>query len=169
MLNDNKNGIFTIMTSNNVKDLPPELTRTGRLDAIWYFSTPTLEERKDIFRVHLNKKGLKVKDADIKSISEQTNEYTGAEIEQIVKVAMKKAYLRTIKEGKKTLKVTLADLEAAKNDVIPVAISSQEKIRDLEEWVKGRALYASEETPTSSKKRINAKAVKSASELLANK
>lgn len=169
MLNDNKNGIFTIMTSNNVKDLPPELTRTGRLDAIWYFSTPTLEERKDIFRVHLNKKGLKVKDADIKSISEQTNEYTGAEIEQIVKVAMKKAYLRTVKEGKKTLKVTLADLEAAKNDVIPVAISSQEKIRDLEEWVKGRALYASEETPTSSKKRINAKAVKSASELLANK
>jgi SpoVK/Ycf46/Vps4 family AAA+-type ATPase len=169
MLNDNKNGIFTIMTSNNVKDLPPELTRTGRLDAIWYFSTPTLEERKDIFKVHLNKKGLKVKDADIKSISEQTNEYTGAEIEQIVKVAMKKAYLRTVKEGKKTLKVTLADLEAAKNDVIPVAISSQEKIRDLEEWVKGRALYASEETTTSTKKRINTKAIKSASELLANK
>ena len=170
MLNDNKNGIFTIMTSNNVKDLPPELTRTGRLDAIWYFSTPTLEERKDIFRVHLNKKGLKVKDADIKSISEQTNEYTGAEIEQIVKVAMKKAYLRTVKEGKKTLKVTLADLEAAKNDVIPVAISSQEKIRDLEEWVKGRALYASEETTTAAPKRkINAKAIKSASELLANK
>ena len=169
MLNDNKNGIFCIMTSNNVKDLPPELTRTGRLDAIWYFSTPTLEERKDIFRVHLAKKNLKVKTEDIATIAEQTNEYTGAEIEQIVKVAMKKAYLRTVKAGKKTLKVTVEDLIAAKNDVIPVAISSQEKIRDLEEWVKGRALYASEDTTTTPKRKINAKAIKSASELLANK
>ena len=35
MLNDNTNGIFCIMTSNNVRELPPELTRSGRLDGIW--------------------------------------------------------------------------------------------------------------------------------------
>ena len=29
------NGVFTVMTSNDVSQLPPELTRAGRLDAIW--------------------------------------------------------------------------------------------------------------------------------------
>ena len=53
-LNDNDNGVFVVMTSNDVSQLPPELTRAGRLDATWYFSLPTLEERKQIFRIHLN-------------------------------------------------------------------------------------------------------------------
>ena len=39
-LNENDKGIFTIMTSNDVSQLPPELTRVGRLDGIWYFSYP---------------------------------------------------------------------------------------------------------------------------------
>lgn len=34
-LNDNDNGVYVIMTSNDVSQLPPELTRAGRLDAIW--------------------------------------------------------------------------------------------------------------------------------------
>ena len=167
MLNDNTNGIFCIMTSNNVKDLPPELTRAGRLDAIWYFSTPTLEERKEIFKVHMKKKDLKASETLIKEIAEATQGYTGAEIEQIVKNSMKKAFLRCTKEGKK-FSVTKVDLLAAKDDVIPITISSQEKIRDLEEWAKGRALYANEE-PKAAKRKINTKSIKSASELLASK
>ena len=37
LLADNDKGIFTVMTSNNVNDLPPELTRAGRLDDIFFF------------------------------------------------------------------------------------------------------------------------------------
>ena len=80
---------------------------------------------------------------------------------------MKKAFLRCTKEGKK-FSVTMEDLRAAKNDVIPITISSQEKIRDLEEWVKGRALYASEESAESKpSSKINTKSIQSASKLLA--
>ena len=62
----------------------------------------------------------------------------------------------------------MEDLIAAKNDVIPITISSQEKIRDLEEWVKGRALYASEESAESKpSSKINTKSIQSASKLLA--
>lgn len=165
MLNDNTNGIFTIMTSNNVKDLPPELTRAGRLDAIWYFTTPNLEERKEIFKVHIEKKNVKITKDALEVIAIETAGYTGAEIEQIVKNSMKKAFLRCTKEGKK-FKVTEADLIAAKNDVIPITVSSQEKIADLEEWAKGRALYASEDTEKKVRK-INTKSVQSASKLLA--
>ena len=167
MLNDNTNGIFCIMTSNNVKELPPELTRAGRLDAIFYFAATNLEERKEIFRVHTNKKNISVSDETINEISIETQGYTGAEIEQIVKNSMKKAFLRCTKEGKK-FSVTMEDLLAAKNDVIPITISSQEKIRDLEEWVKGRALYASEESAESKpSSKINTKSIQSASKLLA--
>lgn len=166
MLNDNTNGIFCIMTSNNVKDLPPELTRAGRVDNIWFFNTPNLEERKEIFKVHINKKGLDVSEKTIKDIAVETQGYTGAEIEQIVKNSMKKAFLRCTKEGKK-FEVTKVDLIAAKNDVIPITISSQEKIKDLEEWAKGRALYASEEPKQKSNRKINTKSVQSASKLLA--
>lgn len=165
MLNDNTNGIFCIMTSNNVKELPPELTRAGRLDAIFYFSAPNLEERKEIFKVHMNKKDLNVSEETVKGIAIETQGYTGAEIEQIVKNSMKKAFLRCTKEGKK-FEVTKADLIAAKNDVIPITVSSQEKIKDLEEWVKGRALYASEEPKEKSNRKINTKSVQSASKLL---
>ena len=56
---------------------------------------------------------------------------------------MKKAFLRCTK-AKEKFYVSKEDLLSAKNDVIPITISSQEKIRELEEWVKGRALYASE-------------------------
>lgn len=166
MLNDNTNGIFCIMTSNNVKDLPPELTRAGRLDAIFYFSAPNLEERKEIFKVHMKKKNLKASQDLIDYISVETQGYTGAEIEQIVKNGMKKAFLRCTKAGK-AFKVSKEDLLAAKNDVIPITISSQEKIRELEEWVKGRALYASDKEATPATKKINTKAVQSASKLLA--
>ena len=57
MLNDNEKGIFCIMTSNNVQDLPPELTRSGRLDAIFYFSLPSQEEREEILSIHYKKRG----------------------------------------------------------------------------------------------------------------
>lgn len=166
MLNDNDKGIFTIMTSNNVKDLPPELTRAGRLDAIWYFTNPNLEERKEIFKVHAKKKNLILSDKTINEIAVETQGYTGAEIEQIVKNSMKKAFLRCTKTGKK-FAVTIEDLIAAKNDVIPITVSSQEKIRELDEWAKGRALFASEDTETKSRKKIDIKTAQSASKLLA--
>ena len=166
MLNDNTNGIFCIMTSNNVKDLPPELTRAGRLDAIFYFSAPNLEERKEIFKVHMKKKDLKLSKEIVDYIATETQGYTGAEIEQIVKNSMKKAFLRCTK-AKKKFAVTKEDLLAAKNDVIPITISSSEKIRELEEWVKGRALYASEDSKESKANKINTKSIQSASKLLA--
>ena len=54
-LNDNNKGIFTVMTSNDISQLPPELTRIGRIDAIWYFTYPNEEERLEIIKIYFNK------------------------------------------------------------------------------------------------------------------
>ena len=141
LLVENDNGIFTIMTSNNVRDLPPELTRAGRLDAIFYFSLPNKEEREEIFKIHFKKRNQNISEDIIKFIAKETNNYTGAEIEQIVKSSIKKAYANKIKNNEE-FKITKDILLKAKEDVIPISKSSREKIFALEDYANGRALYS---------------------------
>ena len=45
----------------------------------------------------------------------------------------------------KKYEISIEDLKAAQESVIPVAISSRETINELEDWVKGRALYSNKE------------------------
>jgi SpoVK/Ycf46/Vps4 family AAA+-type ATPase len=151
MLVNNDKGIFTVMTSNNVKDLPPELTRAGRLDAIWYFSLPNEEERQEILAVHFKKREQKVPEPIVREIAKETQGYTGAELEQIVKSAIKKAYVRKAKNIDNEFEITKKDLIESKKEVIPISKSSKEKIAALEQWAKGRALFANEKTGNSKK------------------
>lgn len=140
-LNDNDNGVFVVMTSNDVSQLPPELTRAGRLDAIWYFTLPTEEERQQIFRIHLNKTGKAVDETILARIAKDTEKYTGAEIELIVKSALRRAYLEKVKTGVDN-GITYSILNKAIGDVIPIAVSSKEQILSLERWASNRALFA---------------------------
>jgi hypothetical protein len=57
------------------------------------------------------------------------------------------------KNNNKKYEISIEDLTAAKDSVIPVAISSRETINELEDWVKGRALYSNK---TMAKKAISA-------------
>ena len=49
--------VFVVATANDISQLPPELLRKGRLDEIFFVDLPSQEERKDIFRIHLNRRG----------------------------------------------------------------------------------------------------------------
>ena len=57
------------------------------------------------------------------------------------------------KQNKTEYKITYEDLLEAKNNVIPVAVSSKETINELEEWVKGRALYSNKSMKEINKKK----------------
>lgn len=133
------NGVFVVMTSNDVSQLPPELTRSGRLDAMWYFSLPTVEERKSIFRIHLAKTGKEINEELVNAAAAATEHYTGAEIKDIVKQSMWKAFRRFKVDGSNVL--TEEDVTSAARDVVPIYESSREKIMYLEQWVQGRARY----------------------------
>jgi len=135
-LNDN-NDVFVVMTSNDVSQLPPEFTRAGRLDAMWYFSLPTKEEREEIFRIHLGKTGKEVDDSLIQAAADASENFTGAEIAETVKIAMRKAYKRFKEDGVNAL--LPVDVEAAAGEIIPLYQSSKEKILALEAWAQGRA------------------------------
>lgn len=47
--------VFVVATANSVDRLPPELLRRGRFDEIFYVGTPNASERKDIFKIHIDK------------------------------------------------------------------------------------------------------------------
>lgn len=143
-LNDNDNGVFVVMTSNDVSQLPPELTRAGRLDAIWFFGLPTVEEREQILNIHLQKTNKAVSSLSIHKAALEMQDYTGAEIELVVKSALRKAYLNkvTTNEDKG---ITFEVLQEAIKEVVPVAVSSREQIVSLQRWAKNRALFANDE------------------------
>ena len=132
------NEVFTIMTSNDVSQLPPELIRPGRIDAQWYFGLPTASERTDIFNIHLNKyKQTEVQSKLDKAVKESRN-YTGAEIELIVKTAVRKAYKRVCLGESDSVLVTEDDLLSSVTEVVPVFRYNSQQVQSLEQYAKNR-------------------------------
>lgn len=134
---EDDNGIFTIMTSNDVSQLPPELTRSGRLDTQWFFDIPNQEERKEILKIHLDKTGKKYDPSIISKAIRETEDFTGAEIEEAVRVALRKSFIRQAKD--KDNEIIKEDLFAAIKTVVPIIKSSKEKIYALRQYAKARA------------------------------
>lgn len=136
-MNDNDSGVYVIMTSNDVSQLPPEFTRAGRLDATWYFGLPDDEERRGIFRIHFAKKGREVSDIILNEAVRSSDGFTGAEIQQVVKNTMRKAFSRYLKDGNQN--ILAEDIREAAGEVIPVSKSSKEKIAALDMYCRSRA------------------------------
>lgn len=132
--------VFVVMTSNDVSKLPPELTRSGRLDTMWYFGFPTAAERKDIFKIHFSKTGQKVSNDILEYAAKNTDRFTGSEIKNIVKQTVWQSYKRFKKTNKKS--ITKEDVEYAISKVVPTYNTSKEKILALENYARGRALFA---------------------------
>jgi AAA+ superfamily predicted ATPase len=131
--------VFVVATANDVSSLPPELLRKGRFDEIFFLDLPTLEERKEIFTVHLRKRRRLPMDYDIDQAAAASEGYVGAEIEQVVIDAMYTGFNDQRRE------FTTADLLDSLRRLVPLSISQHETIDSLRSWLQeGRALSASD-------------------------
>lgn len=54
-LQDNKSRIFVVATANNISGLPPELTRKGRFDEIFFIDLPNCHDRKEVLSIHIRR------------------------------------------------------------------------------------------------------------------
>jgi len=93
-LQERESDCFTMITSNDISGLPPELTRRGRVDEIWWCDLPGQRDREEILRIHLAKRNRELPAAAISNLAEKLSGYTGSEIEQVVKEAVLTAYCR---------------------------------------------------------------------------
>lgn len=151
-LNRDNTGVITIMTSNDVSILPPELTRTGRLDAQWCFDLPNPEERKEIINIYLKKNKLECGGKELDYFIKQSENYTGAEIRGAVKEMLVSCFYRQKNNGVEEFnrKLTINDIDAGLSSIVTIYKSSKEKIDGFREFAKTRYLNASK--PENTKK-----------------
>ena len=144
-LQEDNTGIITIMTSNDVSQLPPELTRSGRIDAQWMFDLPNEFERSEIIDIYARKSNLILNDACHTYMVQATENFTGAEIKSAMKEVLVNVFYRQKREGVKTLTrdVTIEDIKDAVNNVVTVYKSSKEKIERFKAYASDRYLNAS--------------------------
>lgn len=127
--------VFVVATANDITGLPPELTRKGRFDEIFWVDLPNAAERLEIFKIHLKKAGRE-KVTNLAEVVEKTEGYSGAEIEQIVTDGMYLAFDRGTE-------LTEYHLQAAQSKVVPLSISSAEKLDKMRAWSVGKTVPAS--------------------------
>ena len=104
-LQEKENTVFVVATANDISCFPPEFLRKGRFDEIFYVDFPNKDEREEIFRIHLEKRGKYNKEfIDLEKIAEKTDGFCGADIEKVVKVAVEQSFLEE-NENIKTEKI----------------------------------------------------------------
>ena len=117
--------VFIIATANDITALPPELLRKGRFDEIFYVGFPTKKERKKIIEIHLVKAKQNVSQFDIEDLAKECRDYAGADIENAIFEAVKKAF---IQQGELTQELLL---EAIRNTT-PLRKTLKDKVGEYE-------------------------------------
>jgi len=127
--------VFVVATANDISQLPPELMRKGRLDEIFFVDLPSRDERLEIFRIHLSKRGRASANFDLPNLADASGNFSGAEIEEAINSALYDAfYAKT--------ELTTAHIVAAIGETVPLAKTMEEHISRLRAWADGRARSA---------------------------
>jgi ATP-dependent 26S proteasome regulatory subunit len=140
-LQERRSLVFVAATANDVERLPPELSRRGRFDEIFFVDLPSAKERQDILRLQLSRRGRDPSVYAVDALGEELEHFSGAELEQVVTGALFRAFA-------KQHELTDADLRAAARDTTPLAVLYEEKIQALRTWGRTRARRASADRRT---------------------
>ncbi len=135
-LQEKQDPVFVIATANDITALPPELFRKGRFDDIFFVDLPTVEERKDIFAIHLRARNRNPADFDLDTLAARSSGFSGAEIEQAIISAMFDAF----DAGRD---VATEDILRNLEGSFPLSMTMRENIEFLREWAYTRARPAS--------------------------
>jgi SpoVK/Ycf46/Vps4 family AAA+-type ATPase len=129
-------GLFVAATANRIDLLPAEMIRKGRFDEVFFVDLPRGEERAEIFRVHLERRGVAPAKLGIDRLVSVTEGWTGAEVEQCVISAITKARLAQ-------RDVAFDDLLRSAARIVPLSKTMKEKVDYLRNWARDRAASAS--------------------------
>jgi len=130
---ENTHPVFIVATSNNIDQLPPELIRKGRLDEIFFVDLPQPEVRKEIFKIHFDKRKLDSSNLDTTLLAKITEGFSGAEIEQLVVSAVYAA-------PSENPVIETGDLVREVGKTKPLSVIMAEKIAALRHWARDRTV-----------------------------
>ena len=134
-MQEKPSGIFVAATANRIDLLPAEMIRKGRFDEVFFVDLPAVEERVQIFAIHLKRRDIDPEDFDLERVARFSETWTGAEIEQCVVSALTAALLED-------RSVTDQDLITATVNVVPLAQTMKEQMDQIRAWAFDRAVRA---------------------------
>jgi SpoVK/Ycf46/Vps4 family AAA+-type ATPase len=137
-LAEKQSPVFVVATANNLQILQLELIRKGRFDEIFFLDLPTYEERKVIFQVHLKTfRPETYSFYDLNLLSQNTVNFSGAEIRQVIIEAMYFAF-------NQKRDFTSQDILLQIKNTVPLAKLNSQNIGELQNWARaGRVRSAS--------------------------
>lgn len=124
--------VFVVATANEVRDLPPELLRKGRLDEIFFVDLPRSRERAEIFAIHLHKIRREPMKFDLHELVKASSGFSGAEIEQAVIAGLHESFFDN-------RELETRDILKAIHDTVPLSQTMRERIDELRMWARDRA------------------------------
>ncbi len=128
--------VFVAATANDISQLPPELLRKGRLDEIFFVDLPSAAERREVFAIHLAKRGRDAARFDLEALVNASPNFSGAEIEEAINSALYDAFYAHEELGTHHVLATLVQ-------TVPLAKTMDQQISSLRAWAEGRARNAS--------------------------
>jgi SpoVK/Ycf46/Vps4 family AAA+-type ATPase len=129
-------GLFVAATANRIDLLPAEMIRKGRFDEVFFVDLPLEDEQVEIFRIHLERRGIDISGFNLGQLTQFTGGWTGAEIEQCVVSAITKALLAN-------RALTEEDLVGVAVKIVPLSRTMKEQINHIRGWAFERAVRAS--------------------------
>lgn len=126
-MQDKDKPVFVIATANDLTQLPSELLRRGRFDDLFFVDLPDTDEREEIFRIHISKRGRDPQDFNIKTLAKESLGYSGAEIEQAIIDALYEAFANRAQDS------DITDLSIARvlRDLVPLSKTKETDIKQL--------------------------------------
>jgi len=134
-LQDRKAPVFTMATANDVQRLPPELLRKGRFDEVFFVDLPDFATRREILELHLSRRNQDPARFDLDAVARAADDFSGADLEQIVVAALYSAFAAQ-------RPLTTATLLAEVGTTRPLAHVMSEKIAALRAWARDRTVPA---------------------------
>ncbi len=145
-LQEKRSKIYVIATLNRLKALPPELTRKGRFDELYYVDFPNAGERRDVFLLHCARfddryKGGKdpLSFTEWRQILNATDKCTSSELSAIVESAAAKIsrqYIREAQESgisdRRPVRLGVNELLAERKLITPLYLRDTDRIISLE-------------------------------------
>ena len=127
-LSEKTKPVFVISTANNIDLLPLEIIRKGRFDEIFFLDLPQEEERKEIFKIHLQEfRPDSWQLFNYSKLAQLSNLFSGAVIRQSIIEGMYHAFYET-------RQFTTEDICFALKELIPLANLENTQMLKLQNW-----------------------------------
>jgi len=134
-MQERRGDVFIVATANDISRLPPEFLRKGRFDEIFFVDLPNTSTREEIFKIHLRSRNQDPANYQAESLARMTEGFSGSEIEVVVVAALYTAFSHGSPMDTQAITIEIQRTR-------PLSVTMAERISELREWAKDRAVSA---------------------------